>query len=413
MPDDRMASENSAAKQTTDANVQTTIWTKSFISIFFTSLALNLGINMNNSILALYVDSLGAQAGVIGLLMSSFAISAILFRLVSAPIMDAFNRKHIVALATIVLSVAFFGFGLSKGIPALFGFRLLQGCGMAFGNACCLAIVADMLPKDKYSRGIGYYSLAQVMCQAVGPSVGLFLVDKLDYRGTFITVACVMLIATLLATQIKTNFTRTKKLKLSLNRIIAKEAWLPSTLMFLVSAGASPIMTFLILFARNQGVTSNIGLYFTVYAITMLATRPLVGRLTDKLGFVKVAIPALLCSFAAFFVISSSASLLSFLFAAFISAFGVGACTPALQSLTMKAVTAERRGVASATNHIGLDLGVLVSPAIAGGIVESFGYAPMWYAMSVFFLIAMLVMFLFRSKIVGIERNFLSGAKDD
>ncbi|MCL2121438.1 MAG: MFS transporter [Clostridiales bacterium] len=392
--------------QTPDRQASSSIWTVGFISIFFTNLALNMGMFMSNSLLSVYANSLGAPASAIGLVMSTFAISSILFRMISAPVMDTYNRKYIVTLATLMLSVSFLGFSVSGNIPTLLGFRLLQGAGMAFGNACCLAIVAEMLPKDKYASGIGYYSLAQVLCQAVGPSVGLFLVDHYGFRLTFTTTAGIMLIAAFLSLRLKTHFQRTKKLKITFNNIIAKEALLPTFMVLMLSTGGSTIGSFLIIFARNQGVTSNIGLFFTVTAVTMIVTRPVIGRLTDKYGLAKVVVPALFCNVLMFYIISFSTSLWSFLLAAFISAFGYGACQPAMQALTMKSVPNERRGAASSTNYIGMDLGNLFGPTIGGLVAQSFGYVAMWRIMACFFIVGMLIAFFTRTTITRIENDF-------
>ena len=382
-----------------------TIWTRGFVFLFVSNMALNLGMNMNNSLLPLFADSLGATMSAIGVLMSSFAVTSILFRFVAAPVMDTYNRKYIVIFATLVLSAAFFGFSISKSISMLLGFRILQGCGMAFGNSCCLAIVADMLPKEKYSSGIGYFSLAQVMCQALGPPIGLFLTDIASYQTAYTAMFIIMLVSVFPLALIKTNHKRGKKLKLSFSAVFAKEAILPTSLMFLVAIGASTITTFLILFAKERGVTSNISLYFTVYAVSMLLTRPLIGTLTDKFGFTKVAIPSFFCGFIAYFVIWTSSALWGFLLSAFISAIGVGGCQPALQSLTMKSVSSDRRGVASSTNYIGFDLGAVIGPVIAGNIVQAYGYVSMWFVMSMGFLVAILITVFTRKIIKGLEKN--------
>ena len=395
-----------APKHTLDRREPAKIWTKTFISLFFANLAFNMGMFMSNSILSLYVNSLGAPASAIGIVMGTFTVSAILMRLISAPIMDTYNRKYIVAFASVTLSVAFFGFSMSETVPALMVFRLVQGCGMAFGNACCLAMVSETLPKDRYNSGMGYYSLAQVMCQAVGPLVGLTLIDSIGYSMMFVINAGLMLVAAFLTMQIKIDFKRTKKFKMAFNNIIAKEALLPTAIMFLLSTCNGTIGSFLVVFAGEQGVTSNMGLYFTMTAVMMLITRPLVGKLTDKFGIVKVLIPALFCNVIAFYVISTSTTLFGFLLAAVVSAFGQGACQPAIMALSMKSVTKDRRGAASSTNYIGMDLGVLVGPVLAGGLAETSGYVTMWRVMSIPFFCGMILMFVCRKTVVRIEENF-------
>lgn len=389
-----------------DRREPTSILNRSFITLFFANMAFNMGQFMSNALLPVYVDSLGAPAAVIGLVVSTFGFAAILFRFVSSPIMDTYNRKYIVAFASLLMVIAFFGFGISKSIPVLIAFRLIQGCGTAFGNACCLAMVANMLPKDKYTTGIGYYSLAQAISQAIGPSIGLWLVGLVDYQMTFAINAGFMLIAAVMALLLKYDFTRTKKLKLSFQNLIAKEAIIPSVVSFLLIAGTT-VTSFLIVFAAGQGVTKNIGLYYTVSAVTMLVTRPLVGKLVDKAGLIRVCVPALLCNVASFIVISFSTNLWGFLIASFIAAFGSGACLPAMQALCMKSVPGERRGAASSTNFIGLDLGGLVGPSIAGVVAQSFGYVTMWRVMVIPFILSALTLVIFRRRVVEIEENFV------
>ena len=152
----------------------------------------------------------------------------------------------------------------------------------------------------------------------------------------------------------------------SLDSMIAKEVWVPAVTQFFLAFAYCLINSFLYIFAEAQGVVGgNIGLFFTIYAMTLLFTRPLVGRLTDKLGTVKVLVPAMCFFGLSFFIISCSDTLWMFYLAAVISAFGYGACTPALQALCMKMVTPDRRGAASCTNYLGTDFGFLLGPIVA------------------------------------------------
>ena len=365
----------------------------------------NMGMLMSSSLLAVYADSMGASAGAIGVLVGGYAISSIFFRPVSAPIIDSFNRKYIVISSCLVLAVSFAGFGISGSVRSLMLFRMLQGCGVVFGNACCLVMAADMLPKDKYSSGIGYYSLAQSTSQAVGPFVGLWLMNMAGFKITFILSAVIMLMAAMLAFSIKEKRTETRRFQVSLSNIIALEAALPAFFVMIMNIGASAT-SFLVVFARGQGIKSNIGIYFLVNAAAMFATRPVLGRLTDKYGVVYVCAPAFCATIISYIIISRSVTMTGLLVAAVIAAFGQGACLPAMQALSMKAVPRERRGVASSTNFIGFDLGYLIGPFIAGKVAESFGYIPMWRAMGAPFLIGAVLLFAFRKRIGAMERSF-------
>jgi MFS family permease len=383
-----------------------TIWNKLFLSVFFANMIFGLGQMMSNSMLSVYADSLGTPDSQIGMLMGMFALTALIFRFVAGPALDSFNRKYLLLFSTIIMSISYIGFSFSKTIGFLMLFRLLQGVGNAFGNVCCFAIVADALPRKHFSKGIGYYSIAQVVSQAIGPAIGLFLVSKFGYSNTYILNACVMFLATLTTALMHLPQRMYKKFSMKYENIIAKEALVPTAITFFVAMGFTTINALLIVAASKEGVVEGIGLFFTVYALTMLITRPVIGQLTDKFGFVKVSIPSILMTALSFVVISQAHTLNMFLFAAFINAFGYGAVQPALQSLVMKSVTADRRGSATSTNYIGMDLATLIGPTFAGIVAEIFGYSMMWVVMIIPLLIGVTVALLFRKKINHIEELF-------
>jgi MFS family permease len=383
-----------------------TIWNKLFLSVFFANMIFGLGQMMSNSMLSVYADSLGTPDSQIGMLMGMFALTALIFRFVAGPALDSFNRKYLLLFSTIIMSISYIGFSFSKTIGFLMLFRLLQGVGNAFGNVCCFAIVADALPRKHFSKGIGYYSIAQVVSQAIGPAIGLFLVSKFGYSNTYILNACVMFLATLTTALMHLPQRMYKKVSMKYENIIAKEALVPTAITFFVAMGFTTINALLIVAASKEGVVEGIGLFFTVYALTMLITRPVIGQLTDKFGFVKVSIPSILMTALSFVIISQAHTLNMFLFAAFINAFGYGAVQPALQSLVMKSVTADRRGSATSTNYIGMDLATLIGPTFAGIVAEIFGYSMMWVVMIIPLLIGVTVALLFRKKINHIEELF-------
>ena len=382
------------------------IWNAAFISLFFVNLSFNMGQNMSNSLLAIYADHLGASSVAVGFVLSAFAVSALFFHCIASPIMDTYNRKYIIIISSIIVFLAFVGFSRSRSVPALITFRLLQGCGMAFGNACSIAMVSDMIPRDKYGAGIGYFSISTVISQAIGPSFGLWLVDAVGFQITFVVNACFMLLSAFLALQLKLNFKRTKKLIISFSNIIAKEVIIPTILLLFIVTTVAFGNAFLILHAANQGVKTNIGLYFTVNAVTILATRTFAGKLMDKYGAVKVVLPALAFNVIACFMTAFSTTLWHFIATAAVNALGTGVCQPAFQTLSMKSVASDRRGSASCTNFLGMDVASLVGPILGGVVVEKFGYSIGFCFQAIPFVLCMVVLFICRGWVYKTEVGF-------
>lgn len=377
----------------------TKIWNPGFISVFFVNMMMFFGQQMTNVLIPKYTYSLGGTPVIVGFIASSFAYTALLLKVFAAPAIDTFNKKNILGSAILVMAVAYLGYSLSGSIKSVLAFRLIQGAGQAFSATCCLALATDMLPRDRIGTGIGYYSVAQAVCQSIGPSVGLWMVGAFGYKVTFLFCSGIMTLAAVMAFMLHTRFTRTKRFSIRVQGIVAKEAVIPACLMFFLCMAYYNVTAFLVIYAEMQGIEGNTGFFFTVYAITLLVSRPLVGRMSDKYGTVKVIIPAMCCFALAFILIGTAGSLAVLLVAAFVSAFGYGACQPAVQTLCMKSVPKEKRGAGSTTNYIGQDAGNLVGPVVAGYVVEKFGYHTMWFVMIIPVFIAMLIVILNRKTI--------------
>jgi len=399
-----MTDNTSVQSNMEDAAEPRRIWNLTFISVFVANMLLNLAQQMSNSILPLYAEFLSAPAAVIGFVASAYAITALVFKLLSAPAIDTFNRKYILAASVTLTGIAFAGFSFAKTVPLLIAFRLLQGTGQAFTSTCCLALATDALPQKKLATGIGYFSVAQAMTQAIGPAIGLKLKDLAGFNMTFTVGAAGMIIAALCAVSLRIPFKRTKKFRLSFGSIIAKEALVPAFLLFFLSLSFFTITSFIAIYGRGS-VGSNIGYFFTVSAVTMLVTRPLVGKLADKYGYIKVMLPTMFFFAASLVIISFSSSLPMFLIAAFFNASGYGACHPAIQSLCMRSVPKEKRGAASSTSYVGTDLGSLAGPVLAGALAGQFGYVTMWRLMTIPLVIAAVLTFVFRRSISRTEQS--------
>ena len=381
------------------------IWNPIFIKMFIINILINFSICMVNPLSATYADFLGATATIVGLVSSLFAMTALIFKLVSAPAADAFNKKNILIGSIFILFVSFLGYSISKTISMLIISRLLTGVGLAFVPICSIPIVSASLPAHKMATGIGYFALGPAISQAIAPAIGLKLVDRIGYNYTFSILAVLLIFTIAFTATLDISFKKANKFRITINSIIAKEVLIPAVILFLLNMTFGNVNAFLILFGEKRGVNSNIGYFFTVLASTMIFTRPLIGKLADKYGTVKVIIPSMLCFAVSFLLISYSKTLPMFLFAGFISAFGYVGCWPALMAVCMRLVPDDRRGAASSTSYIALDLSNLIGPVLAGVIIEVLGYAYMWQFMIFPILIAIIITIQFRDRISQVSED--------
>ena len=145
------------------------------------------------------------------------------------------------------------------------------------------------------------------------------------------------------------------------------------------------------LYGQLRGI-ENIGMYFTVYALCLLATRPLFGKMADRWGAERVLLFGVMCFAASYIVLFTVHDFARLIVSGIIGSAGFGACAPLIQSLALSSVPIERRGAASNTAFTGMDVGMLLGPVIGGTTIELLepiagslvqSYATMWLVMLV------------------------------
>ena len=385
------------------------IWNLKFTRITLITTMVNLGHFMMNTLVPKYADSLGATAVVVGVVSSMFAVTSLGIRPFSGPAMDYYKKNRLLSLALGLVVLAFIGYGFSKSIALVIISRLIHGIGIGIAAPLSMAMAGNALPESKLASGLGIFSLNQALATAIGPTIGLTLSGSIGYSATFLIVAAFVLMSFLLTFQLNSNAPPKKsKFKIQLKRIVVTEVIIPTVITMFITIGFSSINFFVVIYGGLRGIT-NIGLYFTAYAVALLASRPISGGIADKYGVDKAIIPGLVLFALSFALISSADTLIMFLVAGVVSAFGYGICAPLLMTLCMQLLPKSKRGAASNTNYIGTDTGYILGPTLAGFIVTRVntatgdvvaGYEMMYLLMIVPVALALAVLIFSRKKLI-------------
>ena len=347
-----------------------TIWTRSFLFIFIINLVINMAQFMMNTLVPKLADALGASAIVIGVVSGMFAVTALAVRPVVGQATIRIRKNHLLAATLAVILLAFVLYSFANSIEMVMAARLLHGAGMGFLAPVMLALASDALPEQRMASGIGIFSLGQAVATALGPSIGLALLAAVGYQTTFLLGAAILAGAMVLGFRVKTTpRVRSNGGRFTWKSFIAPEAIVPAVVLFFLAGAYSGVNSFIVLYGESLGVV-DIGLFFTAFAIFVLLSRPIAGALADRHGLSTVIIPGMIIFAGAFVLISQAQTLTQFMVAGAVSAFGYGVCQPALQTLAILSVDQSRRGVAGNTNYIGVDLGYLVMPMLAGMVVS-------------------------------------------
>ena len=186
--------------------------------------------------------------------------------------------------------------------------------------------------------------------------------------------------------------------------MFAKEAILPAGLLVFFATAYMSVNSFLILYAESKGI-ENIGLFFTVNAITLVFSRPILAKIGIWIGQHKVLIASIFSFILSLFLISIAPNLFVLLIASILFALGYGAELPIIQTLCLKSVDKSKSGAASATCYYGTDLGYLIGPLTAGKFVELWGYSTMYRVMILFLVASLIVIFIYFKKLKKLCKN--------
>lgn len=318
-----------------------------------------------------------------GLAMTFFQIGTSVFRPVAGILVDKENKKGLLIGTLIVFAVVIGGFNGIAAMEHAFGLRLLHGVLFSLATTVAAALAVLLIPPTRRGEGIGYFSVTTNLAMVVGPLVGLLLYSHVGIQGAFIilTIFAVAMVVMAVATPIPKTLAQPVRHVTKgpfWQKVIEKRSIPASILSGLVFFAYGGILTFLPLYATSIGLREDAGLFFVVFAVVIVITRPLIGNVFDHIGPSMVIYPGFVLFFVGFILFSMVQSLVPFLIAAAILGVGFGALSPAFQTLAIQSVPIDRAGAATATYFWFLDIFVGLSAIALGIVATMFGYSVLY-----------------------------------
>jgi MFS family permease len=392
--------------QTIDA-AKEKIWTRDFVLICLANFFVFLGFQMTLPTIPLFVEHLGGNDQLIGLVVGIFTFSALIVRPFAGHALEAKGRRFVflIGLAIFVLSVG--SYSLITSILLLFMMRVIQGIGWGFSTTASGTIATDIIPASRRGEGMGYYGLSGNIALAFGPSLGLLLAGMLSFAPLFLICAALGLASLLFAANITyKKIEQPQKLAHHKWDIYEKSALEPSILLFFLTVTFGGIASFLPLYTAEKGI-SGIQWYFLLYALALMVTRTFAGQLYDKKGHQAVFIPGAALILLAMLLLAWLPNNMILFTAAILYGLGFGTVQPALQAWSVERAARDRKGMANATFFAFFDLGVGVGAIVFGQISHWFGYASIYLtaALSVSLSILFYLFVLKREKTLYKQRE--------
>lgn len=145
--------------------------------------------------------------------------------------------------------------------------------------------------------------------------------------------------------------------------------------LFFEAMAYGAVWSFIVLVGQIRGIP-NIAMFFTIYTVIAMVTRPFVTRLYDRIGLPKLLwIEALIMAAAVMCLAFAYTETMVYL-ASVLFALGQGSLWPSCQAECVRDLPLEETALAANTLSVGADSGMFVGPLICGFILEHAGLTP-------------------------------------
>ena len=411
-------------------NNEDKIFTKSFFLIFGALLFTAIVMYALMSTVTEYASSMGSSATIAGLVSGIYVFGGLCSRIYSA---NALEKKDWKKLALIFLSIHFLAcilYFFVNDVNLLIIVRFIHGLGFGASANAIVTIASSILPKKRFGEAFGYFMLGTTIAVGLGPYISGFFYDNWGSTGSFLLAtvfSAIALVSVFLLdlsnvgpnasdnnkntdskednsdnnknTDSKEDNSEEENNKNSnenkqnygiLDKIFERKAIPVSLFTALTSLGYVSILSFYRLYAVEVDLVSAFSIFFLIYSVVLVASRPIAGKIQDKNGDKIICIIGIVAQSIGLFLIAYAPSTITVFICAVCAALGFGTLNSACTTIVTRNTPLNRRPYAISTFFIFCDGTMGFGPALLGSFVSaSSGYAPIYFISSFITLLAL------------------------
>nr|WP_098483863.1 MFS transporter [Georgenia soli] len=334
--------------------------------------------------MALYaIHRFAASDSLAGLASSMFVIGALASRFTAAQLINSMGPRRILIGALFLFIAMSLACIIAVNLPLLLAVRLTHGIGFGLANTAVTTIAQSLIPQRRRGEGTGYFSLSVPFAAALGPLLGLALIERWGYAVLFwaaVAVSGAAFVASLLLPE-RPASRGLESRGPSWRRFVDPDALPVATVMVAIGVVNSAMITFAHPFTESAGLGAHAGAFFGVNALGVLTCRLFVGAVQDRFGDNWVMYPAVLFYAAGLAMLSQAHSVQELLLAALAIGLGFGTVMPTVQTAAVRLAQPPNVGLAVATFYLMLDLGAGMGPVVLGGLVTGWDFRVMYLAL--------------------------------
>ena len=372
---------------------QDRLWNRNYCKVMTANFSLFFAFYVLTPLLPLYLsEHFGATKDVIGLVLSGYTVTALLFRPFSGYVVDTFPRKTVLLICFTAFAIFFAGYLAASTLLMFLIVRTLHGGpfgGLTVANS---TVAIDVLPSSRRTEGIGYYGLSNNLAMAIAPTIGIFVYQWSGSFELLFWIALAVAFGGLLVdstVSVPEKDIVKNKTKLSWDRFFLLRGWLLGLNMVAFGFSFGVLSNYLAIYGKEvMGITGGTGTYFMLCSIGLILSRLQggralrQGRLTFNAGsgmvisLVGYTLFILMPTLNQFSILNSQFSIeVGYYGSALLIGLGNGHMWPAFQNMTICVAGNNQRGTANSTILISWDIGMGLGILLGGIIAELLGYS--------------------------------------
>ena len=374
------------------------LWNSNYLKAWSANFMLYFSFMLVTPLFPLYLSEVfGATKEVTGMVLSGYALTALLIRPFSGFLVDSFPRKLVLLVCYGLFALLFGGYLVAGSLLSFFIIRTLHGAPMGATTVANSTVAIDVLPSKRRAEGIGYYGLSNNLGTAIAPTIGMLIYQwTASYNIIFLIslLTAGMGFAINSTLKLKPRPIEKERLKkendtfhkvhfslftfhfsLSLDRFLLLKGWPEALCMIGYSFSYGVVSTYIAIYAKQElGITTGTGLFFTLLCIGLMSSRLIGARGLREGRIAENAAHGVLTSLVGYFVFAAFHNMWGFYGAALIIGLGNGHMFPAFQTMFINMAPASQRGTANGTLLTAWETGFGLGIILGGIAAEFFSY---------------------------------------
>ena len=388
------------------------LWNSNNCKVMIANFSLFTAFYLLTPLLPLYLhETFGATKDVIGLVLSGYTITALLFRPFSGSFVDSFPRKTVLMVCFTAFAIFFAGYLAASTLLLFTIVRTLHGGPFGALTVANSTVAIDVVPSSRRNEGIGYYGLSNNLAMAVAPSFAIFVYAQThNFHLLFWLALMVATFGLIIDSTVKLEQKQTinDKRAISLDRFFLKRGWLIGVNMVFFGFCFGVLSNYLAIYGKQvMGITGGTGTWFMLCSIGLILSRLQGGKALRQGRLTHNAAEGMVISLVGYTLFIACPNYVGYYGSALLIGLGNGHLWPAFQNMMICMAHHNERGTANSTILISWDVGMGLGILLGGILAELFGYTTAFWTVALVNLTGVLLYFM-RSQHFFLERRIVT-----